>query len=508
MATNIIKNGTFASDISFWSATTGTIAHDTDRLQNNGESDNVAVGELSSVVTTGNTIKIEFELDATSADNVELSFYASGVQGDILYINVEAGANTISEYIEVGIDADSVGIAMSTSDNVSYIDNVEVYDDGVFAGYVSLIPDKSTVGIIKKVNISIDCGVPLRHVSRYYYYLTSGWSLKDSTGTDIEDTTPEYAETTYATEDEVQIHSLGLKYKYAGVDPLNTTGNYHLYHPSAIDVNGQRVNGDIWVVSGTINEYSMIDETHSTKFEAPNFGTVSVRSGGGDSVDEDYALGFFLDGIGGESIYSSITFNFYKNGTTDDKVHPSFQVDLGLKDRVYIKVPTWSPGGGLNLYSSVEAIISSNRLVTHPEGSGSAKARIGMAALVWGKEIGCALEGHIKNRTAEFKTVISDNAEKTVISKSYDTFSGTVLVESVDLPDAEVILSRATSGDYVFHTGTGMELLDQRVYACKLKYSIPAPNTPQYDVQISGQSHSYNVDNYMIQPDSTDGFPI
>ena len=301
---------------------------------------------------------------------------------------------------------------------------------------------------------------------------------------------------------------MGLKYRYAGVDDLDTTGLYQEYHPSAVDVDHQRVNNDIWVVSGTINEYTMLDESHSTKFEAPDLGVVSVRTGGGDSVSDDYALGFFLDGIGGESIYSSVTFEFYRNGTSTQQVYPSFSVDLGLKDRVYIKVPTWTPGGGLYLYSSVKAIISSTNLMTHPEGSGSAKVALGMAALVWGKEIGCALEGHTKNRSSEFKTVISDNAEKTVISKSYDTFAGTVLVEAADLPDAEIALSRATTGDYVFHTGTGTELFDQRVYVCKLKYTIPAPNTPKYDVQISGQSHSYDVDNYMIQPDSTDGFPI
>ena len=313
------------------------------------------------------------------------------------------------------------------------------------------------------------------------------------------DPTPEYGigggtgASGYATGDEVQISDVGMKFKYAGIDELIVSDSSDLLnnHPMLLDDFGNRVNSTIWTPLGAVEDMKLFDGSSSTFYEHsigfPQLGA-RLRFTTGSPIN---LMGYMLHLVA-DAEYADVI--IYEN---DGTVLDTFTVDMNFKTSLtlYFDESKFSTSGG---NETVQITLRSTYKVTKI-----------FECFVSNKiyELGSQLYGHTSYRTSEFKTVISDGVEKSMVTKSYDVFDGHVLVDEADLQKAEYALAKATQGDYVFHTGTGKEIYDQRVYLGKIKYRSPIEDASgKYKINISGQSLSYGVENPLIAPDSTDGY--
>lgn len=318
---------------------------------------------------------------------------------------------------------------------------------------------------------------------------------------DVVDSTPEYAigggsgTVGYLTGDEVQVNALGLKYRYSGTEELEiTAGNFDTEHPSAINDTQIRANSTVWANLGPIDELAPFDGSNSSGY---------ANSAGGVNdygmlefkfqltpADVTAPVGLFLAGF---TNVAKATLVF------DDLVTPvTTVVAMTHRDKLFVLIPAETYYVTVTLASKEDS------------GSGNPTFKSAVSTVVYGyySELGAQLTGHSQNRTAEFRAVVSDGIEKQMVVKAYDVFGGTITVESADLPLAEYLLAKATQGDYVFHTGTGEEIFDQRVYLGRIKYQSPISTNNKYKIQISGQSLSYDVENPLVAPDSTSGYPV
>jgi hypothetical protein len=309
-------------------------------------------------------------------------------------------------------------------------------------------------------------------------------------------------------------------FRWAGISSLvvdNTSASFYENHPMLIDENGDRVNTD-WIPYGSSNYGMLWDGATSTKFSIIDDVLSDYSS---ESYSENYRFNptFMFTIQGGSATNKSISIfglsckkiivfadSFYGSDET-------FEIDMRYKDRLHLNL---SATITYNIYIIGESVnvLGGSMSDKLPQ----AMPTVGMVVHTGITEIygvsfsydsytlGSQLMGHSSNRVSEFKAVISDGVEKSMVTKSYDVFDGYVLVDRVDLQKAEYALAKATQGDYVFHIGSGTELYDQRVYLGKIKYRSPIENGSKYKISISGQSLSYGVENPLIAPDSTDGY--
>lgn len=322
-----------------------------------------------------------------------------------------------------------------------------------------------------------------------------------------------YGEGTYSTGAVVRDSLNLLEYRYAGIDDLIIdSSNVNEYDPSRTTDGGlTRSNSDIWVNQGTSNAFKSISGSMAESSVIPyNY----VGEGGYPGTTDHYPFIVFtfrsaifsLFGLHGVDKVVIFVTNY--DGSS---VIETLEIDTFHKDRLFLDLSSVVGGTWTTVFLIKQAGLS---LATDMREDGPSVAQIMHFRdidFLYGEtrttSLGSSLIGHTQSRVSEFKTVISDGVEKSMVTKSYDTFNGHVLVDEADLQKVEYALSKATQGDYVFHTGTGKELYDQRVYLGKIKYSSPIEdNSGKFKINISGQSLSYGVENPLIAPDSTDGY--
>lgn len=320
--------------------------------------------------------------------------------------------------------------------------------------------------------------------------------------TQIIDSAQEYGVGTYATGNEVKINALGLKYKWAGKEDLIVdAGNFDEKHPAAIDAFLKRTNTD-WIVQGTIKELIPFDRSTETFIESSQGGMriqvqpmmlLNYFDYFVSSVRED---AWMLSIFGVSAKVASIQFL-----DPNDNEMDAFQVYMDTKDRLSLLIP-------FSMMPS-KIIIDLHPYKDYYELFGSyGKAQCASVTLSYVAEIGRSIpEQHTSYRTASFQDIYVDGVPTSEVLKTYDVFSGTLVVDKENLQKTQYILSKSVGGDYVFHMGGGREKYDQCVYFGKIEYNSAMAAQENYEININGQSNAYAADNYLIPPDSTDGYP-
>jgi hypothetical protein len=315
-----------------------------------------------------------------------------------------------------------------------------------------------------------------------------------------------YAQTTYTEGSYVvdTVANLVFRCLSATLD-CSTPSLYIENHPSRLNSDGTRATYDRWGCYGVPNNYKHVSSSSSELLSLSAKDAVTI-----------------VDLFPASSVLPVLKFTFtFANpklclfGVDANKIIvelrqsggtliEEFVIDMTYKDRIYLNLFTTPISCFATIY-----IVGESSVQNDYELIMDASPKIGTAVIPEADfpiSLGSQLMGHSSNRVSEFKTVISDGVEKSIVTKSYDTFDGHVMVDEADLQKAEFTLAKATQGDYVFHIGSGTELYDQRVYLGKIKYRSPIENGSKYKISISGQSLSYGVENPLIAPDSTDGY--
>lgn len=412
--------------------------------------------------------------------------------------------------------------------------------------YEAYLPNQASLGVIKLMekSVTIDGKITRR---KYYdnYSFNIYYVVDDYLKVLVEDTTPEYGITTYTTGDEVQVNEIGLKFKYSGVDDLLVdANNFNEKHPLAKDDNNLYKNRDFWVVIGVVDELKPFDGSSKSSLYSHEFDILVERKPVvGRPANDGTSMNVFFSGgnceiktygnrisypvcLGGYDengdLYDEGEFEismpcFDQNGnTTDFMINHNYEEYLAHHsthentDRISIKDILYPTNNGHDTVHKVEATFKSapeNFLINDMLFVHHGHVGISSICFVTWHSLGSKLIGHTSNRVSEFKTLMSDGVEKQIVSKSYDVFSGHILIDKENLKKTEYLLMKATKGDYVFHIGAG-ELHDNRVYLAKLKYSSPIENNSKYKISISGQSLSYDVSNPLVNADSTEGYPV
>ena len=420
--------------------------------------------------------------------------------------------------------------------------------------YTDFLPTQSFVGVpdTSKKSITIGEGITERvfynnsSVRLYKHYYSDGHDEL------LVDSANEYAEgLTISTGDIVKVSSIGLKFRYAGLDTFTvSSANINDKHPLNKDANDNFINQPAtWVSYGVIDELKPFDGSNNSILKVGSEGVVSNSSAYtlkiqfeiiGEFSDDSYLCLFGLKAFNGVSVKISPKTHSTKysyggydvNGNPDPHgeydengnhvgtlqetgvfLEPAFTKSFPNSDRLCFKLQTYYIGLTSPTSQRIE-IIFNNSYQTGPI-INYLKSEIASISVVNSKHnitspvnyLGSPLYGHSQNRVSEFKTVISDGVEKSMVIKSYDVWSGDILVDASNLQKVEHTLATATQGDYVFHTGTGQEIYDQRVYLGHIKYNSPINNpSGKYKIHLSGQSLAYGVENHLIASDSTDGY--
>lgn len=357
--------------------------------------------------------------------------------------------------------------------------------------YKDYLPTQALIGIprIKYIGVYFS---PINQPKRLVFDCISKFEKAVTpTYSDVIDRSKEYAKgITVNTGDIVKVTEIGLKYKYAGVDALVINDdNFNSAHPSIFNEKGERVNGNLWTPMGYIDQYVPRDMATSTRYTFASGGLPKLRITFDTIATYDDAMGVALFGItaGYATVY------LYD---LSDVLLDSFDIDTFNSNRIFIVVPTAA--------KKVEVVLGGKP----KDGYRSGVVEVSAACVCDITYLGSQLIGHTSNRVSEYRAYLSDGIEKIETTKSYDKFSGHLLVDSSSLKKTEYALSEATQSDYIFHTGTGYELYDQRVYLGRINYSSPIEdNSNKYKIKVDGQSLSYKIKESPIQPDSTDGYP-
>jgi len=306
---------------------------------------------------------------------------------------------------------------------------------------------------------------------------TTPWTITNEKV--ITDDAIEYTNGTINTGDLVKVSSLKLLYRYAGVDPLIiNNSNFNDFHPS---LSSNRTRSEFasknFVQCGAIRDISIAqDGSFSSFYKFDNIGVSIGHYKFVKIIPKEFKLLLvYFEDIAEIQIENIIS------GTVD-------YVDTKFKNKL--------------------AIVNETRdRMRITFGANSLNAKIYEIVVAYDyTNLGSSLKGHTSQRVSEYKTVISNGVEKTMTTKSYDTFSGSVHLPKEKLQEVEYALAQATQGDYVFHIGVQDELYDQRVYLGRIEYSSPLEHPNSFEISISGQSLSYGVENPLIAPDSTDGY--
>lgn len=322
---------------------------------------------------------------------------------------------------------------------------------------------------------------------------------------DVTDPTEEYCEdvyeetgnATYTTGAYVKVSNIGLKFRYTGDIPLEITSisEANTYHPCAKNALDNFTNSEIWLCVGTTAEKNIVNGCMNSSYTSSavayehRYLRLSFLA---NLAELDNTWGM-VDGIG---IYLGGMKNVASVDVSLDLGADSFTVDTRYKESLFISVTNFE----LITITLTPFIDGYNK-----------RYDTTISTVVCGPyiELGSSLLGHTSSRVSTHAVVLSDGLEKTITERSYDTFSGAVEVLAADLQKVEFNLARATSGDYVFYTGTSTEIYDQRVYLGRLEYDSPIRNNAGiYDINISGQTQSYSVENPYVQFDSTNGAPV
>jgi len=367
--------------------------------------------------------------------------------------------------------------------------------------YEDFLPSQASLGTIEYMTKSVTVN---GKVTSRQYYSNEMFELRHHETIDGEralfiDSTPEYSEGTFTTGDEVKVSDIGLKYKYAGVEDLVVdAATLDEKHPLAKDNFNMLINRSIWVCMGVVDELKPFDGSSSSSLYSELHDIVIIKKKGLTQKEDG---GIFF-------VYDAAFCNADIKGNYIDENDENVEYQAYVGEHQYLDkmslLDIADPNASMLGLTKKSQLIEAT-LTNDDENIGNVS--LSCLCYVRWTSLGSQLVGHSGNRVSDYKTVISDGAEKQIVAKSYDIFSGSVLVERADLKRTEYLLMKATQGDYVFHIGAGAQH-DNRVYLGKLKYSSPIKNEKYYQIDISGQSLSFDVKNPLVDENSTSGYPV
>jgi len=331
----------------------------------------------------------------------------------------------------------------------------------------------------------------------YYFTATRSGSVFDipHSKTYVQDDATEYGEGTYVTGDIVKVTNLALKYQYTGIEELIITSSPEVYeyHPSAIDVNGVRVNASIWLCIGSTDEYSISDGSEDSYYEAPDDDKGVCVSFASNIISSDFTYweSPYINGpyrgvgiFGVKALAVRVQVIDPMSGVVSD-----FTIDFSDKSSLILTHVNEDYRVNMYLYPIYEDVINITRpSVTH-----------GVEFTY--QNLGDVLTGLQEKRISEFQKVESDGMIKQKMIKTYRSFSGSVIVDSTEIKKVDYFLGKATQERCVFYSGAG-ELYDNRSYLCNIKYSVPAVVKSKSIVTIDGTAFANRIENIMIADDS------
>jgi len=380
--------------------------------------------------------------------------------------------------------------------------------------YIDYLPSIASIGspVTKKASITVNN----IETEREFFDCGSIKFFKNAAYTESEiiDTTPEYSigggsdSGKYKYGDEVQVSSLKIKYRYAlDVSQEITSANFDEFHPSAININNERINYAMWVAIGHIDEYKPLNGSSESYLTASNNMRIEVDlSDWTYTQREDGFIGLHIDGIAHEEVKYPVKIIAYVtiyegDGTT---VQDTFYEFIYSGGRFFMRVPVSNGVNPEERLSKISIFLSAGYATSV---SIPIEVSVGSVSVSFMKNIGLPLYGIDESSVTTFKDVISDGIVQEVAENVYDTVSSSVLVDKPDLKKVKSVLRKSCIGGNIFFIGASDEDYSDIAYYGRIKYNTPIKNASgKYEIKIDCDSRPYYAQNRFVTPDSTDGY--
>jgi len=322
----------------------------------------------------------------------------------------------------------------------------------------------------------------------------------------VVDQTADYGPATYSTGDEVKI-GIGLRYKYAGAtDLVIDSSNEEEYHPAAVDEFGSRKNSTIWIPLGFVREKTPLNGATTSTLLCKQGARIEIDCGWTYAYGPDMFLAIFIDGLDYVPVKHPVSLTarieiIDGSGDTQD----SFSTPV-VGGKLFLAVPqdqdsTTTEKRRAKISVSIDALYATSVTL-------ATDVYIGHVSLSFLRRIGEPMYGIDERNTSTFVDVVSDGVQQEIATKSFDTISGTIIVESQDFQRAKTLLRRSARGGHMLYIGARKSEYSDLAYYGKVKYTSAIDDpSGRYKIGVSAESRPYFVSNDFVTVDSTEGYP-